>query len=59
MTSVKFQVLSALKVLKTSFAGLGTAQRLVMRLTRNITGAALPDYVAGAFDLISLVPKLV
>lgn len=55
----KFKVFSTIKVSKTNFATTGTAQRIVCRLTRNITGAGLPDFVGGAFDLISLVPKLV
>jgi hypothetical protein len=55
----RFQILSTLKVSKSNFATTGTAQRIVCRLTRNITGASLPDYVGGAFDVLSLVPKLV
>ena len=43
---------------KADFAGTGTEQRIVFRLTRHITGAPV-NYVAGSFDLIALIPALV
>lgn len=53
-----FYSLSSLFISKNMFAGLGASQRLVCRLSRQMLGTS-SDYSGGAFDLISLVPKLI
>jgi len=55
---LNMSVASLLTIPSTDFAGTGTEQRIICRLTHMISGAAPVDYSAGAFDIVSLIPTL-